>query len=97
MAHLRKDTPGTAAGRIGGATDWTFTWEKPGQVLEVPDEVALDLVRIPDGGYHLAEPDAEPETVEEPAPEAEISEAPAPRKRAAAKKTAASAPDSVEE
>ena len=91
MAHLRKDTPGTAAGRLADGTDWTHTWEQPGQVLQVPDEVALDLTRIPDGGYHLA--DAAPDAaVEEPAPRPEISEAPAPRKRAAAKKTAESAP-----
>ena len=91
MAHLSKDAPGTAAGRIAG-TDWTFTWDEAGQAIEVPDEVALDLTRIPDGGYHLAEPPAEPEPVEEPAPEPEISEAPAPRKRTAAKKAAETAP-----
>lgn len=91
MAHLSKDAPGTAAGRSGGA-DWTFTWDEAGQVKEVPDDVALDLARIPDGGYHLVEPPAEPEPVEEPAPEPEISEAPPPRKRAAAKKTAETAP-----
>lgn len=91
MAHLRKDAPGTAAGRLADGTDWTFTWDEPGQVLEVPDEVALDLARILDGGYHLA--DAAPDAaVEEPAPQSEISEAPAPRKRAAAKKTTEPAP-----
>lgn len=60
---LRKEKAGNAPG---------YTWENDGDVLEVPDELGLDLVAIPDGGFSEAAP---PDDVPEPAPSEEADDA----------------------
>lgn len=46
---LRKDQAGAAPGH---------TWENPGDVVEVDDELAYQLLAIPCGGFSEAEPPA---------------------------------------
>lgn len=60
---LRKEKAGNAPG---------YTWENDGDVLEVPDELGLDLVAIPDGGFSEAAP---PDDVPDPAPSEEDEDA----------------------
>lgn len=77
-----------------GSTNLGYTWAKDGDVVEVEDAHAADLLAIPDGDFSVADT-AEPDRViEEPAPEPEISEAPAPRptKKTTARKAAAPTP-----
>lgn len=51
--YLRKQQAGSGGGHI---------WDGDGDVLEVDDETALDLLAIPDGGFsEVAEP-PKPET-----------------------------------
>lgn len=64
---LRKDQAGSAPGH---------TWEKPGDVVEVDDELAYQLLAIPYGGFSEAEPpapepDPDPESDPEPEPDDE--------------------------
>lgn len=69
-----------------GSSSLGFTWDADGAVVEVPDEVAAELVAIPDGGFAIVsapgvetevEPD-NPQSVTEPAPDGDqITEAPA--------------------
>ena len=47
------------AGNVPG-----YTWENDGQVIEVDDALAEDLLDMPNGGFSIAEPPTEPE--EEP-------------------------------
>lgn len=87
-----------------GSSSLGFTWDADGAVVEVPDEVAAELVAIPDGGFTIVSaPDgesevapADPQAVTEPAPDDDqITESPAkPTRKTAAKKTAA--PDVTE-
>ncbi len=64
MTWLKKEKGGTSVG--------PYAWDKDGDVTEVPDALAADLLAIPDGGYSRAE---EPK---KPAPKAEAkAEAPA--------------------
>lgn len=58
---LRKDQAGSAPGH---------TWEKPGDVVEVDDELAYQLLAIPYGGFSESEP-PEPESDPEPDPDGE--------------------------
>lgn len=95
MIRVRKEHAGDAAGRTDGVA-WSYDWPQDGAVLEVPYEVALEVLAIPHGGFSVADEESaqgeDAETViEEPAPDAPLSEAPAPRaaKKTAAKKTAA--------
>lgn len=53
---LRKDQAGAAPG---------YTWENAGDVHEVDDHLAYQLLAIPDGGFSEA---AQPEPVAEPEP-----------------------------
>lgn len=55
MVRLRKDQEGDAAGRLEDGTPWSFEWPQDGAVVEVPYEVALDLLAIPHAGYSVAE------------------------------------------
>ena len=53
---LRKAQAGSAPG---------YTWEGGGQVIEVEDELAYQLLAMPDGGFSQATPSAsEEETIE---------------------------------
>lgn len=65
MAHVRKATIGSCPG---------FTWTEDGQVLEIPDHLALELVEIPGGGFSIVNPEAEAKAAEAPAPAEETSE-----------------------
>lgn len=87
MLHVSKTCAGSSS--LG------FTWDADGAVVEVPDEVAAELVAIPDGGFtivdapaaaaEVAPPDSQ--AVTEPAPaDGEITEAPAKPARARAAK-----------
>jgi hypothetical protein len=61
--YLRKARAGSAPG---------LTWEKDGDVLEVEEALAEQLLRIPNGGFSIAEPpvdEPEPESPEENEPE----------------------------
>jgi len=44
MTQLRKDQPGSAPGG--------YTWEGPDDVVDVPPDLAHELLRQPDGGFH---------------------------------------------
>jgi len=104
MVPVRKQHAGDAAGRLEDGQPWSYDWEQDGAVVEVPYEVALDLLAIPHGGFSVAEravaeepPTAaddddglgDPGEIEEPSPAgSEFSEAPAARRRTA-RKTAA--------
>ena len=106
MIPVRKEREGSAAGRLADGSGWSYEWPADGAVVEVPYEVALDLLAIPHGGYS-AVADDEQETaadggeesdearqIEEPAPDpdgGELSEDP-PARRRPAKKSAAKAP-----
>lgn len=60
---VRKAQAGSAPGH---------TWEKDGDVLEVDDDLAWDLLAIPNGGFTEADaPAAEPEPEPEPPAEEE--------------------------
>lgn len=68
-----------------GSSSLGFTWDTDGAVIEVPDEVAAELVAIPDGGFAIVSaPEAEaevapadPQALTEPAPDDnQITEAP---------------------
>lgn len=67
--YLRKDNAGSAPG---------YEWPHDGAVIEVDDELAEQLLAIPNGGFHAAEaPPAEAkavETKEEPGEEVETEE-----------------------
>lgn len=67
MVRLRKDQAGDAAGRLADGTGWSFEWPQDGAVIEVPYEVALDLLAIPHGGYGVAD-DAESAAGEDESP-----------------------------
>lgn len=59
--YVRKEQAGSAPGH---------TWEEDGQVIEVDDELAEQLLAIPNGGFsEAAPPPAEPEKKEEPGEE----------------------------
>lgn len=60
----------------GGCTVLGYTWEKDGDTVEVPDDVAAELLSIRGGGFEAA--DDKPKAVTEPGPKAEITE-PAPK------------------
>jgi hypothetical protein len=55
MVPVRKQHAGDAAGRLEGGQPWSYEWEQDGAVVEVPYEVALDLLAIPHGGFSVAE------------------------------------------
>lgn len=58
--YLRKAQAGSAPG---------YQWERDGQVIEVDDELAWDLLAIPNGGFSEADaPKTEP-VAEDPEPE----------------------------
>lgn len=61
---LRKAEAGSAPG---------FTWQKAGDVLEVPDELGERLLAIPRGGFTVAEAPAP-----DPVAKTPVQEAPAP-------------------
>lgn len=76
---VRKDKAGSAPG---------YTWDKDGQVLEVPDALGADLVAIPGGGFtEIAPGNADEPVVEAP---------PAPKPRRP-RKTAAEADTEIAE
>ena len=79
---------------LPGGAPGGFVWETDQDVVEVPDDLGLDLVTIPDAGFVEAEAPASANSKkDEPAGEtpAEVVEAPtAAPKRRAARKTAAS-------
>jgi hypothetical protein len=82
--YLRKSQAGNAPG---------YRWEHDGQVIEVHDELAWELLNIPHGGFSEAEPpkaepveedpETEPENTQEPADDDE----PSKPKRGRPKKT----------
>lgn len=78
---------------LPGGAPGGFVWETDQDVVEVPDDLGLDLVAIPDAGFVEAQPPASTDSKkDEPADKtsAEVVEpSPAPKKRAA-RKTAAS-------
>jgi len=55
----------------GGSSVGPYTWAENGDVCEVPDDLAADLLRL--GGYSHVEAE-----ITEPAPEAKVTE-PAPK------------------
>lgn len=66
----------------GGSTVLGYTWEHDGDVVEVPDDIAAELLSIRGAGFSqaLAEPEPRP-VITEPAPRAEVTE-PAPKAKA---------------
>ena len=50
MARVRKEKAGSAPGGL--------VWEKDGAVLDVPDDLAAELIRIPTGGFTTVPEDA---------------------------------------
>jgi len=48
MTLIGKRQPGGAAG---------LTWDKPGQVVDVPGDIAWELLCIPDGDFYEPSPD----------------------------------------
>lgn len=62
MALIRKDQPGNAPG---------YSWTEPGQAVEVDDDMAVELLRIP--GFSEVAPEAA-SAVTEPAPEPDDTE-----------------------
>ncbi len=62
MIRIRKEHAGDAAGRTDGNA-WSYDWPQDGAVVEVPYEVALEVLAIPHGGFTVAEDEsaAEPE------------------------------------
>lgn len=67
--YLRKAQAGNAPG---------YEWTEDGQVIEVEDELAVQLLRIPDGGFSEALP-TEPEAPPAPEP-ASAEESPKPKR-----------------
>lgn len=65
--YLKKAQAGSAPGH---------TWDEDGQVIEVDDHLAAQLLSIPAGGFSEAEPPAEP-----PAPDAQEPEDDTPKKK----------------
>lgn len=60
-----------------GASSFGYVWPHDGAVTEVPEDLARELCRIPDGGFTVVEPAAP----DGPADEAtDIDEAPRPRR-----------------
>ncbi|AIG81258.1 Hypothetical protein AJAP_42435 (plasmid) [Amycolatopsis japonica] len=55
MVLIRKDR--------AGSDSYGHTWGEDGAVVDVAPEHAADLLEIPDGGFHEAEPVDEPEPV----------------------------------
>lgn len=62
-------------GESGVGPHW---WPEDGSVIEVPDQLAADLMAVPDGGYSKADPPPKP------APKAAKAEAPEASKPASA-------------
>lgn len=64
MTKIVKDSPGGAPG---------YEWKKAGDVVDVPEDLAAELLAIPDGGFSEPGTEVKPEpesAVTEPAPEA---------------------------
>jgi hypothetical protein len=72
MIRLRKDRAGTCS--LGTPN---YTWEQDGDVVDVEDHHAVELLRIPDGGFHVVNPPAEPADEDQAESEASLDEAPA--------------------
>jgi len=67
-----------ARGESGVGPHW---WPGDGSVIEVPDQLAADLLAIPDGGYTKADPPKpEPKPVKAAASEPPKAEAAPPAK-----------------
>jgi hypothetical protein len=65
MLPVRKDRAGTSSGG--------YEWKNDGEIVEVDEQHAAELMRIPNGGFSIVFPDedqaeAEAEQVEAPAP-----------------------------
>lgn len=71
--RLAKESGGTTITWKGGA----YTWKADGAVIDVPPDLAQDLLSIRGAGFS----EAGPEPVTEPAPAAEVTE-PAPKAKA---------------
>jgi hypothetical protein len=63
------------AKKQGGTTVRGHTWEHDHHAVDVPYELAMELLAIKGGGFYVPEP----EEITEPAPAAELSESPKPR------------------
>lgn len=70
---------------MSGSAQGGLVWDRPGAVVEVPDDLALELLAIPKGGFAEV---AAPEPAQEPdeASAAEDAEA-APKRATRARKT----------
>lgn len=63
---------------MAGSASGGLTWDKPGAVVEVPDELALELLAIPGAGFAevtAPEIELEPKQAEEPSPDTEQGDA----------------------
>lgn len=67
--YIRKARAGSVPGH---------TWKKDGDVVEVEDYLAEELLLIPNGGFSIAEAPEQPEEAPEKAPEPEPEEKPEP-------------------
>jgi hypothetical protein len=83
---------------MAGSASGGLTWDQPGAVVEVPDDLALELLAIPGAGFaEVAAPDAGqgPDKAEEPTPDteqADVAEPEAPEPPAAKRATRARKP-----
>jgi hypothetical protein len=81
---LRKTiTPGAAPGG--------YVWDTPADVVDVPDDLAAELLAIPRGGFEPAAPPAGADGTAPPAAgaaDSEVAEAPKRRTRKPAEQTA---------
>lgn len=74
MVAVRKTRSGSAAGRSPQGTPWSFEWATDGAILDVPHDVAVDLLSIADGDYEIV-PDEVSREISEPAsPAGEVTE-----------------------
>ena len=71
MIPVRKATVGGAAGRLGGVP-WSYEWHDPGDVVDLPLEIATELMAMQGCDFEVVTRD---QTVTEPNPQVpELSE-----------------------
>jgi hypothetical protein len=67
----------------GGATILGYTWESPGAVVEVPNEIAWKLLAIPDADFTEVDPPASVTTFSEVVNDTPATNSPVQRPRPA--------------
>lgn len=100
MIPVRKATVGGAAGRLGGVP-WSYEWPEPGQVVDVPLEIATELLAMQGTDFEVVartqttvtEPDPQgPELAEvDPEPEQQLTEEQSPGRKTTTRRTSTKA------